>query len=133
MTKTEKDRMTEMRKAGATTSEIARTLGLSANTVKSALRRNKDKQNADEHISVCKQCGKQVRNIPHRKPHSFCSNECRNRWWNSHRSADRIRHSVICICEACGREFKAYEKRHRKFCCRECYVKARYGAGERDD
>lgn len=58
MTKTEKDRMTEMRKAGATASEIARTLGLSANTVKSALRRNKDKQSTDEHISICKQCGK---------------------------------------------------------------------------
>lgn len=57
MTKNEKGRMIEMRKDGATVSEIARTLGLSVNTVKSALRRGKGKQRMDESYSVCRQCG----------------------------------------------------------------------------
>ena len=131
MTQQEKLLASEMRKAGKAISEIAKELSLSVNTVKSALRRESIKETSA--YSVCKQCGNRIANTPHKKAHLFCSAKCRYSWWNQHRNSESIKSGITCKCAACGKVFTAYEKKHRKYCSRECYIKARYGAGERDD
>ena len=116
------------RRAGKGCAEIARTLGLSANTVKSFCRRNSivpDEQASptDSAETKCLQCGKAVIRSPHRKAKRFCSDACRLTWWHSHR--DLARNALERRCRYCGMVF--HSVREQKYCSRRCYFAARYG------
>lgn len=73
----------------------------------------------------CLQCGKRLQQAEGRKKKKFCSDACRNKWWNSH--LDRVNrkawHEVTC--QHCGKTFKAYGNQERKYCGVECYRAAR--------
>ena len=56
--------------------QIARRLGLSVNTVKSHIQRHK-KDN--DHCPVC---GKPMTQIPGHRKKKYCSDRCRNAFWN---------------------------------------------------
>ena len=104
MTNAEINYIIRHRKAGKGCAEIARTLGLSANTVKSFCRRNSIVPNeqespADSAETKCLQCGKVVIRSPHRKAKRFCSDTCRLAWWHSHR--DLARNALERRCHYC--------------------------------
>ena len=83
MTNQQKEQIRTMRLQGAGYIKIGKALGISDNTVRSFCRRNGLGENAKNVVS-CKQCGKLIKIIPKQKPKKFCSDSCRNAWWNGH-------------------------------------------------
>ena len=87
MTNAERDYIIRYRQSGKSCAEIARILGLSANTVKSFCQRNSivpiapNTQASLPTLSetVCLCCGEKMELQPHRKPKRFCSDSCRLR------------------------------------------------------
>ncbi len=137
MTDIQKDRIREMRADGYGYVKIARELGLSENTVKSFCRR-KGLNGAvadlkalpgDAGNGVCLCCGAEVQQVPGRKAKKFCSDKCRNKWWNSHLDlVDRKAHYEF-VCACCNKPFTAYGNAGRKYCSHACYVADRFGGG----
>ena len=126
VTNAEKNYIIRYRKAGHGCAEIARTLGLSANTVKSYCRRNNiipDTPSSDTDEPICPQCGATLIRLPHRKAKRFCSDACRLAWWHAHR--DLARNALERRCSHCGMVF--HSVREQKYCSRPCYFAARYG------
>ena len=87
MTISDKKKIEAYRESGVPYSEIAETLSLPLNTVKSYCKRHnlggRRERTADD-ILLCKQCGEGVPQTPHRKAKIFCSDKCRMAWWNAH-------------------------------------------------
>ena len=134
MTPDEKSSLTAMRKAGRSYTEIADELGISKNTIKTFCRRNglapevKSTPVDDTPTErLCPQCGKPVIQPKGRKEKKFCSDTCRNRWWNSHMDFVNRKAIYAYTCPACGTAFTAYGNNHRKYCCHECYIVDRFG------
>mgnify|MGYP002626074911 CR=1 FL=1 len=75
----------------------------------------------------CKYCGTMILQIPGRKEKKFCSDDCRNSWWNKHLTEVKRKNMTDYICPACGKTFSAYGKRNRKYCSHECYITDRFG------
>ena len=137
MTPEEKKRLSVLRKAGRSYTEIADEMGIPKNTVKTYCRRTGLTQTAEsapavqvpeqKADSICPYCGKPVLQSPGRKKKKFCSDTCRNRWWNTH--MDMVNRKAIYqyACQTCGATFTAYGNRHRKYCCHECYIVDRFG------
>lgn len=130
MTKEQKLRIEELRKAGMGYKQIANETGVSLNNVKSYCRRNElqsnNLQNSDIK-SICVQCGEPMVHIPKKKQKRFCSDDCRRRWWNAH--PDQVKRGTIhsIVCPGCGKEFSVYGNPNRKYCSHSCYVRVRYG------
>jgi len=79
---------------------------------------------------VCPCCGAEVRQNPGRKVKRFCSDKCRNAWWNSRlEQVDRKAHYKF-VCACCKKPFTAYGNAGRKYCSHECYIKDRFGGGQ---
>lgn len=139
MTGEQKQKVQDMRLQGAAYSQIADTLGLSVNTVKSYCRRNNlsacdasnDTGNEDNKDS-CKQCGKRLKQIPKSKPKTFCCDKCRFDWWNSHRDKLNRKSASHLICAHCGVAFDSYDK-NRKYCGHACYIADRFRREDRHD
>lgn len=110
-----------MRLQGKTASDIALTLQISVNTVRSYIRRHPELQ---DH-KTCRNCGKAIIQPEGRKQKLFCSDKCRMQWWNNHRKAVHKKAFYYLICNYCEKEFKSYGNQNRKYCCRECYLKSR--------
>lgn len=123
----EKQAILTMRQQGHTCPEIASTLLLSPNTVKSICYRSGigTQQPKALDVHTCKNCGNSLQQVTGTKKRSFCSDKCRYSWWNQHRS----RRPYRMICYQCGKEFISYGNKKRKFCSRECYNLSRYGEG----
>ena len=119
MKKQEIERLDMLRKQGKKASEIAKTLQISLNTVRSYMRRHPIEDNNHR----CKNCDKPIYQPPGRKPKLFCSDKCRMAWWNSHRDAVNKKAYRTFTCEYCGKEFTSYATDTRKYCSRECYFK----------
>ena len=100
-------KLNDLRQQGKGAAEIAETLNLPLNTVKSYLRRHPE---ADA-SRVCPQCGKPVAQKEGRKEKKFCSDKCRNQWWNSHQSEIKKEAYYTLVCQFCGKEFESYGTR----------------------
>ncbi len=120
MKKQDAERMSSMIKNGFGATSIARTLGISVNTVRSYIRRHPGLGSAD----TCRECGKKLIQSPGYKKKKFSSDQCRMAWWNSHREQVNRQSFTILICRTCGKEFESYANPKRKYCSRECYYKA---------
>lgn len=133
MTDAQKDRIRQMKADGFGYIRIARELGILENTVKSFCRR--EGLNAAEAETLpapkgaCLCCGAQVRQNPGRKMKKFCSDKCRNKWWNSHQDKVRRRAYYEFICAYCKKPFTAYGNARRKYCSQACYMADRFGGG----
>ena len=126
MTNGEKVQIVQMRKRGLGYAEIALTLGLSVNTVKSYCRRSgvkplekKTAQSGD----VCRQCGSVLKLTSGRKRKRFCSDACRLCWWHAHRELGKNARTIVCA--SCGKAFVT--DRMQKYCSRACYIRTRFG------
>ena len=84
MTNQQKEQIRTMRLQGIGYIKIGKSLGISDNTVRSFCRRN-GLGDKSKNAVACKQCGKLIKIIPKQKPKKFCSDSCRNTWWNEHR------------------------------------------------
>lgn len=103
MTDIEKAKVMRLREAGRSYSEIKKETGLSEGTIKTIVRRSKEPRK-------CELCGKPLEGREKR----FCSDACRFRWHNAHRS------HAIRKCPTCDRKFAPADPR-RVYCCASCY------------
>ena len=103
---------------------IASMLNLSPNSVKSYCQRHpmEPTPNAD---AYCKQCGKPISFVVGKKKRQFCSDRCRQIWWNAHRAEVNRRTFHVHRCRQCGRAFSAYGRPNQPFCSRSCFAASR--------
>lgn len=142
MTEEQKTQIVDLRGEGYGYVRIAQALGISENTVKSFCRRKKLVGKAvppqvmpptvreEKHFCLC--CGEAVVQTPGRKEKKFCSDRCRNRWWNSHLDQVRRNANYEFVCPQCKKPFTAYGNAKRKYCSHECYIAHRFGGGADD-
>lgn len=120
MTDLQKQQIVAMRSQNATYTTISDALGIPVNTIKTFCRRN-GMTAATPKIPVCKNCGGELTNTPGARPRLFCSDHCKQQWWNKHRS-ERVSTKLIPhICLTCGKPFTDYSGAKRKYCSQECY------------
>ena len=136
MNNLQKYRILLLRANGESYNIIADALGLSVNTVKSYCRRNNITCNTStstpknsSNQAFCRQCGKELPQIPHKKPMKFCSDECRVKWWNAH--PDKVNKKAIYTftCAYCQKIFTSYGNSNRKYCSHNCYINGRFKGG----
>ncbi len=134
MTNEQRKSITTLRSQGYGYTAIAKTIGLSKDSVKAYCRSHGlagvlAKSNA--HLSVetdrCLQCNTPISQIPKQKRRKFCCKSCREKWWNSHQNQVKQRAIYHYTCPACNQPFTAYGNCHRKYCSHSCYIKARFG------
>lgn len=103
---------------------IASMLNLSPNSVKSYCQRHpmEPTPRAD---AYCKQCGKPISFVAGKKKRQFCSDRCRQIWWNAHRTEVNRRTFHERSCRHCGRIFSAYGRPNQLFCSRSCFASSR--------
>lgn len=118
MTKEEKQRVEALRRQGTGYGAIAWELGLSVNTVS---------RHPLPDGTVCENCGAPIVQMPGRKRKRFCSDACRNAWWNAHLSLVKRKAVRTVVCAGCGQPFEAYGRAPRKYCSHACYVAHRFG------
>ena len=131
MTNEEKTKIASLREQGYGYKKIAGMLGLSPDTVKAHCRRNNlNAPVIDE--NRCRMCGKPLEQTPGKKPKKFCSDACRNKWWNTH--LDQVKRKAIYeyVCPCCHKPFTVYGNAHRKYCSHECYIEDRFGGVRHD-
>ena len=122
MTKHEIEILNIMRSRDKSAADIAIALGLSVNNVRSYIRRHPPKDTVEV---GCRQCGKPVMQHKGRKAKYFCSDRCRNAWWNAHPEKVQRKAYYRLTCQFCGKEFVSYGNKNRKYCSRLCYADAR--------
>jgi len=137
MTKEQKIQIINLRKEGYGYVKIAQTLEIPQNTVKSFFRRSRAAGKPEpvhimphpsvdgKHFCLC--CGKEVEQNQGRKEKKFCSDRCRNKWWNSHLDQVDRKANYEFICPHCKKHFTAYGNANRKYCSHECYIADRFG------
>lgn len=143
MTEKQKEQIVKLREAGYGYIRIAQAISVSENTVKSYCRRNnmsgvsksqtlKMEANPDEGMHFCLNCGIEVKQNPGRKEKRFCSDKCRNQWWNHH--LDKVNRKAVYKynCPHCGKLFSVYGNAKRKYCSHGCYIADRFGGGTDD-
>lgn len=130
MTDGQKEKIRFWRAEGLGYGAIAVRLGISENTVKSFCRRNHlTGTAAREPVVLCRHCGKSLAAVPGRKGRKFCCEGCRRAWWREHPGLVYREAFYLMTCVHCGKEFQSYGNKKRKYCCHECYIRARFGKG----
>ena len=122
MTNEQQLKILALRQQGYGYIKIGQIIGISDNTVRSFCRRNERGENTKAAVFTCKQCGKQIKAMPGRKPRKFCSDSCRVSWWNSHMECVNRKAIYSFNCQHCGKSFSAYGNRSRKYCSHVCYI-----------
>ena len=130
MTDAQKTQIAELRLQGNGYKKIAQLTGISVDTVKSYCRRNPiqvAEPKAENHGCSCLCCGSPISQIARQKPKKFCSDRCRNKWWNAHLDLVKRKANYDFTCQHCGRQFSAYGNKNRKYCSHSCYIEDRFG------
>lgn len=134
MTDAQKNQIENLRATGLGYKKIAEQMALSENTIKTYCRRHGlggkvamqgEVDSSDNHLCLC--CGVPVKQNPGRKEKKFCSDKCRNKWWNAR--LDKVNRKAVYEyeCPYCKKPFTAYGNAHRKYCSHECYIADRFG------
>lgn len=132
----QKKAIQSLRSAGMGYKSIAARLSLPLGTVKSYCARKcgKPKHSLSRprpslilgQGEPCKECGQLFTQVNGAKKRLFCSDKCRQIWWNKHPEMLHRKALYPFVCAQCGGEFQAYGNNHRKYCSRGCYVAARF-------
>lgn len=132
VTDAEKEKIQFLRGEGFGYGAIAERLGISANTVKSFCRRNcLSAAGVVEAASVCRCCGRPLGDLPRGNLRKFCSEACRRAWWREHGDLVERRKFYVLVCAHCGKEFRSYGNKKRKYCSHACYIAERFrGRGD---
>ena len=140
MTSVQKEKVKLMRGQGYSYSKIAITLNISENTIKAFCRRNnlggvkgKEIKYEDLKDNMCKKCGTML-GITNKGPRKkFCSDNCRRQWWKENDQLIDKKAYYKAVCTQCGNMFKSYGNKNRKYCSHNCYIKKRFGKGDREN
>lgn len=129
MNREEQNKVKALRDEGLSYTQIASHMGISINTIKSYCKRNNlgGIQASKTYTSVCESCSKPIRQNKGRKEKRFCSDACRNAWWNKHTKLIKRKANYERDCLNCGVSFIAYGNKTRKYCCHACYIEHRFG------
>lgn len=133
MTETQKRQIANLRADGASYGKISEELGIAVSTIKTYCTRHglggvaavSLKGNEVEHF--CKCCGEPLLQVFGRKEKRFCSDKCRNKWWNTHLDIVNRRANYDFVCAFCKKEFISYGNKKRKYCNHKCYIADRFG------
>ncbi|NMB41799.1 MAG: hypothetical protein GX996_07675 [Firmicutes bacterium] len=145
--KAQKKQVLELRQRGYGYKSIAYVVGVSRDTVRNFCRKHGlqgylyfgvsrphqkiPELGLEEYPKECKYCGKEI-NTEHRRGRKskFCSDKCRRRWWseNSDKKERRETAWYSFICLYCGKDFKAYGNKNRKYCSQQCARDHRFGS-----
>jgi IS30 family transposase len=98
MTNDQKILIDKLRLQGCSYMKISKEIGVSENTVKFYCRRSATTSVAKETIAACEYCGKPI-DKSKRSAMRFCSDACRNKWWNEHPKREML---YVSICACCG-------------------------------
>lgn len=130
MTNLQKDQIIAMRDKKTTYAAISEALGIPVSTIKTFCRRNGMTTERSQSKPCCKNCGAELSNSPKARPRLFCSDQCRQNWWNKHRR-ERVSAKIVPhTCPTCGKVFADYSGAHRKYCSQECYRERRVRDGQ---
>lgn len=138
MTNAQRDAIMGYRRDGYGYKKISQLTGVCESTVKTFCRRNGLTSTAAGEVphriteKPCLCCGKAVIQYTGRKEKKFCSDSCRNKWWNSHLNLVDRKAMYDFVCPTCGKPFSAYGNMNRKYCSHKCYIEDRFG-GNADD
>ena len=139
MNDTQKLQIKNLRGKGYSYGRIGEALGISTNTVKTYCRRHglggcviEQATPDDGNVLYCQFCGEKVLQTDGRKAKKFCSDRCRNKWWNSHLDQVNRKANYECNCANCKKTFISYGNKNRKYCSHECYIEDRFGGGNHD-
>ena len=138
MNDSQRQQIRKLREEGYGYGRIAQTLDLSENTIKTYCRRHGlggvavNPALADEEIHHCLCCGTVVVQNNGRKEKKFCSDKCRNKWWNANLDKVNRKAEYSFVCAYCKKPFSAYGNKNRKYCSHECYILDRFGGGSHD-
>ena len=133
MTDKQKNQIAEYREQGMSYTEISKKMDLSINSIKTYCKRHglggvKAYERGRPSVIVpCEHCGKPVQQNPGRKKKRFCSDKCRNLWWNSHMDLVQKKANYECTCIRCGKKFTSYGNKERKYCSHSYYIEDRFG------
>lgn len=131
MTNEQREMIIAMRHKQLSYTTISKEMGLSVNTVKSFCRRHgmvAEKVKTD--VPRCKNCGGIINNNFCVKPRLFCSDHCKQTWWNKHRH-ERVSEKIVShVCRTCGKTFNDYSGANRKYCSQACYWERNKHDGE---
>lgn len=135
----QRTQVAELRAKGYSYGKISLVLGISTNTVKTFCKRNglggiaerQSETRENSHFCLC--CGIPVIQSPGRKEKKFCSDKCRNKWWNAHLDQVNRKASYDYVCPCCKKPFRVYGNKNRKYCSHECYIKDRFGGDRYDE
>lgn len=138
----EKIKILELRKKGYGYKSIAGILKVNRDTVRNICKNNnltgygKPTKEAKIEIKQCQYCGKDI-NTEERKGRKakFCSDKCRRTWWSENcKKKDKRESSWYSFkCQKCGKEFKAYGNKNRKFCSIKCASEYRFGSATQNE
>ena len=77
---------------------------------------------------ACLWCGKELEQPVTGRRKKFCSEKCRREWWKAH--PEKINRKETAFyekeCVYCGKHFKAYGNKERRYCSHGCYVRDRF-------
>lgn len=121
MTDLQKTQIATMRKQKATYAEISEVLSIPVGTIKNYCYRYGLTASTQVNKPRCKNCGSELSNTPKARPRLFCSDRCKQTWWNKHRS-ERVSAKILPHnCPVCGKLFSDYSGANRKYCSQKCY------------
>ena len=121
MTDLQKKQIAAMRNHKATYAEISEALGIPVGTIKNYCYRYGLTVSTHSNKPRCKNCGAELTNTPKSRPRLFCSDRCKQTWWNKHRHERTSAKIVPHTCPTCGKLFADYSGANRKYCSQECY------------
>ena len=113
MNDTQRQQIEKLRAEGLSYGKISDALGLSTNTIKTYCRRHglggvvATPAPIDEAGHFCLCCGIPVVQTSGRKEKRFCSDSCRNKWWNSHLDQVQRKANYEYVCPCCKKPFTA--------------------------
>lgn len=141
----QKDKILQLRKKGYGYKSIAGILKIDRDIVRSECKKyglvGYGQPTANDIIEVkdiqekCFYCGKEINYEDRRgRKSKFCSEKCRRAWWKEHPDMKNKKESACYTftCKNCGKEFKAYGNKNRKFCSIRCTNEYRFGSTTQD-
>jgi endogenous inhibitor of DNA gyrase (YacG/DUF329 family) len=139
MTNQQKEQITTLRSQGYGYTTIANAVGVSKDSVKAYCRRHglggkvADNSRIQLETDMCLNCGTPLSQAEGRKKKKFCSDACRQAWWNAHPEKVNRRAVYDFTCAHCGKSFTAYGNAGRKYCSHSCYIADRFKGGDSNE
>ena len=131
-----KEKIKSLANSGYGLRAIAEALCLSKDTVKSFCRRQGIKiemTKGNEKVGsgvFCLNCGKILEQTKGKRQKLYCSNKCKNEWWNKRHQEIGGKATYTFVCNGCGKTFKSYGNAKRKYCSHSCYINHRFKEAE---